>query len=117
MPSDYSLLAWPPLHLLAPSVCCLPAYPAVGLPETTAIIVVLFMVLSAFLAWLNLKLLYQHELEHFVMQEELRIHNINLQLSNEDLAAKMQELETTRKQYASKLTYQDNFRDLAETLG
>ena len=88
-----------------------------SLAQVTATTVVLYIALSTILAWLNLKLLYRHELEHFVMQEELRVHNIHLKLSAEDMAAQVQQLESTSQQYVSKLNYQDNFRDLAESLG
>jgi hypothetical protein len=80
-------------------------------------IIVSLVVISVILSWLNIKLLYNSELERFLMKEELRVHNINLKLNNEDLVVKMQELEKTKQNYASQLNYQNKFRDLAESLG
>ena len=77
----------------------------------------MLVVVAVVMAWFNIKLLYKLELERFAMKEELRIHNIHLKLSNEDMAIKMDELEKAKQKYASHLNYQDKFMDIVETLG
>jgi hypothetical protein len=69
------------------------------------------------LIWLNAKSVYGSELESYLMQEESRVHNINLKISNEDLVGQMKVLEDSKKRYADRLNYQDRFRDIAEGLG
>jgi hypothetical protein len=85
--------------------------------EEIAMLVIILILLSSILAWLNIKLLYRLELENFLMKEELRIHNISLKLGNEELVSKMTSLEKTNKEYANKISYRDKFEDLSERLG
>jgi len=72
--------------------------------------VVFLAFLSVFLAWFNIKLLYKFELEHFLMKEALRVNNISIQMS-------MEELEKEKGKYVNKLNYQDKYREMAESLG
>lgn len=88
-------------------------YPSYG---AVAILVIVFMTLSALIAWINLKLLYKFELERFLMKEELRVHNISINLNNEELISKMTELEGTKNEYAQKLNYQKKVLDIADNL-
>lgn len=85
-------------------------------PETIAVFAVLLMGIGAVLSWFSISLLYRLELEHFLMKEELRVHNIDLKLGEEEMAAKAAALAETNKEYAKKLTYQDTYKDLAERL-
>jgi hypothetical protein len=80
--------------------------------DALALFIIVIIVLSSFLSWLNIKLLYKFELERFVMKEELRIHNIRLKLGNEDLTAKMSELKQANQEYAGKLKYRDIISNL-----
>ena len=77
--------------------------------EGMIIFVILLGVISAFLAWLNIKLLYKFDLEHFLMKEALRVNNISIQMSMEDL-------EKEKGKYINKLNYQDKYRDVVESL-
>jgi hypothetical protein len=84
--------------------------------EAIAILVIVFIVCSSVLFWINLRLLYRSELERFLMKEELRVHNISIDLSKEDLVSKMVELEGTKNEYAKKLNYQKQVMEMAEDL-
>jgi hypothetical protein len=84
--------------------------------EVLAVLIILFMVLSSILAWINLKLLYRYELERFIMKEELRVHNITVNLNNEDLTGKMTELEGRNKEIADKLSSRSKLMDINENL-
>jgi fluoride ion exporter CrcB/FEX len=85
--------------------------------EATAVLVLLLIVVSVALAWINIKLLYRFELERFVMKEELRVHNIDLRLGNEDLTNKMSELQEKNKEYSDKLRNQEKYKDITASLG
>ena len=50
------------------------------------------------------------------MKEELRVHNININLNNEELIGKMTELEGAKNEYAQKLNYQKKVMDIAGDL-
>lgn len=84
--------------------------------EALAILVMLFTVLSTVFAWVNIRLLYRFELERFVMKEELRIHNIDLKLGNEELVSKMSELQNRNKEITNKLEYRDKYQDAIDSL-
>jgi hypothetical protein len=84
--------------------------------EAIGIFAVVYIVLSVILIWINLRFLYTSELERFLMKEELRVHNISVNLSNEDLINKMVELEGDKNEYAKKLSYQKKVMDISENL-
>jgi len=84
--------------------------------EATAVLIMLLIVLTIILAWINIRLLYRFELERFVMKEELRVHNIDLRLGNEELVGKMTELQETTKEYADKLSNQEKYKDVIGSL-
>jgi hypothetical protein len=84
--------------------------------EATAVLIMLLIVLTIAFAWINVKLLYRFELERFVMKEELRVHNIDLKLGNEELATKMTQLQETTKEYADKLSNQEKYKDITANL-
>jgi hypothetical protein len=88
-----------------------------SISEVIAVLTVSITALLIVLIWINTRQVYKTELENFLMKEELKVHNIDLKLSNEDLVNKMQELENSKKRYAQRLNYQDRFRDIAEGLG
>jgi ABC-type transport system involved in cytochrome bd biosynthesis fused ATPase/permease subunit len=84
--------------------------------EATAVLIVLLIVLTIIFSWINIRLLYRFELERFVMKEELRVHNIDLKLGNEELADKMTKLQETTKEYADKLSNQEKYKDVTSNL-
>ncbi len=85
--------------------------------EALAIFAVLMTVLSLVMTWFNIKLLYKFELERFIMKEELRIHNIDLQLGNEELSDKMKRLKETNEEYSKKLDSRDKYEDVINSMG
>jgi predicted membrane protein len=84
--------------------------------EVIAVLIISFMLLSSVFAWINLKLLYRYELERFIMKEELRVHNITVNLDTEDLTDKMVELEDKNKEIADKLSSRNRLMDINENL-
>jgi hypothetical protein len=84
--------------------------------EATAVLIVLLIVSIIIFAWVNIRLLYRFELERFVMKEELRVHNIDLKLGNEELVGKMAKLQETTKEYADKLSNQGKYKDVIANL-
>lgn len=85
--------------------------------QILSVIVVGFASLSIFLLWINVKLLYKYELEHLLMRESLRAHNIDLLSEKEELQKNMVRLEQEKQQYLDKLDTQDKLRTITETLG
>ncbi len=85
--------------------------------EVLALLVIALILIASGLTWLNIKLLYKFEVEYLLMKEALRVHNIDLKMSNADLAGRMEDLEKTTEHYANSLKYQDKFRDMSESLG
>jgi hypothetical protein len=84
--------------------------------EATAVLIMLIIVFAILFAWFNIRLLYRFELERFVMKEELRVHNIDLKLGNEELAGKMTKLQEKAKEYADKLSNQEKYKDITDNL-
>jgi hypothetical protein len=84
--------------------------------EATAVLIVLLIVCTIVFVWVNIRLLYRLELERFVMKEELRVHNIDLRLGNEDLVGKMTQLQEKNKEYADKLSNQEKYQDVTSNL-
>lgn len=84
--------------------------------EATAVLIILIIVFTIIFAWLNIRLLYRFELERFVMKEELRVHNIDLRLGNEELAIKMTQLQEQTKDYADKLSNREAYKDVIGNL-
>jgi len=84
--------------------------------EIVALVVIVMIVMIGVFSWLNVKLLYKYDMEYFLMKESLRINNITIKMTSEEMVGKMLELEKTKGEYANKLNYQDNFRDVAEGL-
>ena len=79
--------------------------------EEVAIFAILLIILSTILSWLNSKLVYKMELERFLLREQLRIHNIDLTLGNEDLTTKMRGLEKRNEEFADKLDNREKLQD------
>ena len=46
------------------------------------------------------------------MKEELKVHNINLQLGNEDLISKTKELQKKNSECVDKLDNRENYMDI-----
>jgi hypothetical protein len=82
--------------------------------ETVVIVVILLMIFLAIFAWLNVKLLYKFELEHYLMKEALRVNNIDLELGQEDLSTKITSLEQTKKQYEEKLDNRTSLTNIVD---
>lgn len=81
------------------------------------VVVVCFSVISSLLLWINVKLLYSHELEHVLMRESLRSHNINLNKEQEELQKRMDQLEQEKQEYLDKLKTQSAWRNAVDRLG
>jgi hypothetical protein len=80
--------------------------------EAIALLAILLIVFTITFAWINIRLLYRLELERFVMKEELKVHNINLQLGNEDLISKTKELQKKNSECVDKLDNRENYMDI-----
>jgi hypothetical protein len=84
--------------------------------EAIAVLAMILIFLTISFSWINVRLLYRLELERFVMKEELRIHNINLQLGNEDLVNKMTKLQEANQEYSDKLNNREKYKDVIASL-
>jgi len=84
--------------------------------EIVALVVIIMIVLIGMFSWLNVKLLYKYDMEYFLMKEALRINNITIKMTSEEMVGKMLELEKAKGEYETKLNYQDKFRDVSEGL-
>ena len=71
--------------------------------QTLTVIVTIYTGVSCLLLWVNVKLLYRYELEHLLMRESLRSHNIDLTTEKEVLRKDIARLEQEKQQYAQKL--------------
>lgn len=80
------------------------------------VVVICFAVISSLLLWLNVRILYGHELEHLLMRESLRSHNIDLTKEQEELQKRMGQLEQEKKKYLDKLSSQNAWQDAADRL-
>lgn len=81
------------------------------------LVVICITVFSSLLLWLNVKILYSHELEHLLMRESLRSHNIDLTKEQEKLQKQMELLERDKQHYLEKLNTRSAIQDAAERLG
>jgi len=82
--------------------------------EAIAVLAMLLIVFTVIFAWINIRLLYRLELERFVMKEELRVHNITLQLGNEDLVSKSKELQEKNNGCVDKLENREKYMNAIE---
>jgi hypothetical protein len=85
--------------------------------QVLALTVTSFTFLSCMLLWMNVKLLYRYELEHLLMRESLRIHNIDLATEKEELQKRMTQIEQEKKSYVDKLNTQNKWREVLDTAG
>ncbi len=99
------------------NILIIPFIGYLGLYTNFVLSLVVLISMIAVLFWINTRYLYNSELDNFLIREELRKHNVNLRLHNEDLTEKIQNLEKTKQHYLENLNYQDKFRDIAESLG
>jgi hypothetical protein len=81
------------------------------------IVVICFAFISSLTLWMNVKILYGHELEHLLMRESLRSHNIDLTKEQKDLQNKIGFLEEEKNDYLDKLKNESRWMDAAEKLG
>lgn len=84
--------------------------------QVITIIVTLFAITSSILLWINVKLLYRYELEHLLMSESLRFHNIDLTTEEESLRKRMAQLEQEKQRYLDKLDSENRWQEAAEAL-
>lgn len=89
---------------------------AFNIYQILSVVVVCFTFISCLLLWMNVKLLYSYELEHLLMRESLRTHNIDLTTEKEELRKNMLQLEQEKQQYLNKLDTQNTWRDMVDTL-
>jgi hypothetical protein len=82
-----------------------------------ALLIVLLILMSVVITWINVKLLYPSEVEHYLMKEALRVNNISLELNAKDLSTKLIQLEQAEHVLKSKLNNQQTLTDLVDTLG
>lgn len=71
---------------------------------------------TALIIWINIKVLYKHDLEHYLLKESLRVHNVDLTLEKKAQEVKMKELDQEKQRYLEKLNYQNTFQNVAERL-
>ncbi len=84
--------------------------------QILTLIVVGFTSISCTILWANARLLYKYELEHLLMRESLRAHNIDLTSDKEALSKRMSQIEQEKQQYIDKLNTQNTLRDVTDTL-
>jgi hypothetical protein len=109
-----NLLAIPLIALFVLTIMQKTSY---NMYQVLSVVVVCFTVISCSILWINVKLLYTYELEHLLMRESLRIHNIDLTAEQEELRKRMVQLVEEKQQYLDKLSTQDSLRDLVDKLG
>ena len=80
-----------------------------------SITVVTFMFTYIGIAWINAKSLYRSEQERLVMREALRINNIHLELSKENLSNKVVELQKEKEQVSSKINNMESLKDIVDS--
>lgn len=85
--------------------------------QILTVIVVIYTGISSLLLWVNVKLLYRYELEHLLMRESLRSHNIDLTAEKEELRKKMIQTEQEKQQYIDKLNTQNMWKAAVDTVG
>lgn len=83
-------------------------------PSGTALAVTVLILISTILIWFNMNILYNLELERFMIREELRVRNIKLAMDSEDLGGKLKELEQSEKKAIDRLNYQDTLKTVLE---
>ncbi len=83
--------------------------------QTLSVIIVILSFISSLLIWVNVKLLYKYSLEHLLMRESLRAHNIDLVADKERLQKQMMQVEEEKEKYADKLNMQKAWRDVVDT--
>lgn len=82
--------------------------------QIATLIITCITIVSIFLGWINIKFLYKYDLEHFLMRESLRVHNIDLKMEKASEEAKSAQLAEEKQKVVDKLSYQSKFRDVAE---
>ena len=82
--------------------------------QILSIVAVIATVASSMLLWYNVKLLYGHELEHILMRESLRAHNVDLTKEEEELQKRMDQLEQEKKEYKDKLDSQSAWQEVSD---
>jgi len=88
-----------------------------NLYQILGIVAIITTVTSSMLLWINVKLLYGHELEHLLMRESLRTHNVDLVKEEKTLRERMDQLQVEKQEYQEKLHTQNAWRDAAERFG
>lgn len=88
-----------------------------NLYQVLALVVVGLACTSSMLVWINIKLLYSHELEHLLMRESLRAHNVDLAKEEVTLQKRMDQLEQEKQEYLEKLKSQSAWQDATDRLG
>ncbi len=79
-----------------------------------AFLVAVTILFSIIIIWMNVRILYSSEVEHFVMREALRINNISLEMNATDLSTKMVELEQAKQEVTKKFDNQQSLVDLMD---
>lgn len=87
---------------------------AYNLYQVLSIVAIVSTVTSSMLLWINIKLLYGHELEHLLMRESLRAHNVDLIKEDEKLQKRMDQLQQEKQEYQEKLDSQSTWQDVVE---
>jgi FtsZ-binding cell division protein ZapB len=85
-----------------------------NLYQIVSIVIIISTISSSMLLWLNVKLLYVHELEHLLMRESLRAHNVDLIKDEEKLRKRMDQLQQEKQEYQEKLDSQSAWREAAD---
>jgi hypothetical protein len=84
--------------------------------EVVTLIVVFITITSFTILWINIQLLYNYDLEYFLMKEALRVYNIDLKLGKEKLEKEKGEIEKTNEEYRGKLNNQKQLEIITEGL-
>ncbi len=82
--------------------------------QILSIVVIVSTVASSMLLWYNVKLLYGHELEHLLMRESLRAHNVDLTKEEETLRKSMDLLQKEEREYKDKLEVRNKLFDITD---
>lgn len=80
-----------------------------------ALMVVGVTIVSIASTWINVRLLFPSEVEHFMMKDSLEKHNLSLELNATNLSTKIMELEEAKQEVTKKLNNQETLQDIMES--
>lgn len=81
------------------------------------LLVILLTGTSIIMTWLNAKFLYKLELEKYLITEILRVNNVHLETSSDDLKTQIAKLELENKEITDKFDHRNRLKDIISARG